>query len=93
MSKRIQILREMVPAASKIAVLINPSVADHRLFVAEELPETARKLGVTFPVLEATTVEELDIAFASAAGTALAADHHLPEIYLAHACACLGRFS
>lgn len=67
MSKGIEILREMVPAASKIAVLINPSVADHRLFVAEELPETARKLGVTFPVLEATTVEELDIAFASAA--------------------------
>jgi putative ABC transport system substrate-binding protein len=57
----------MVPAASKIAVLVNPSNADHRLFVAEELPETARKLGVTFPVLEATTVEELDIAFASAA--------------------------
>lgn len=67
-SKRIQILREMVPAASKIAVLINPSNADHRVLVAgEELPETARKLGVTFSVLEATTVEELDIAFASAA--------------------------
>jgi putative ABC transport system substrate-binding protein len=67
-SKRIQILREMVPAASKIAVLVNPSNADHRLFLADqELPETARKLGVTFPVLEATTVEELDIDFASAA--------------------------
>jgi putative tryptophan/tyrosine transport system substrate-binding protein len=66
-SKQIQILREMVPATSKIAVLVNPSNASHRLIVAEELPETARKLGVTFPVLEATTVEELDIAFASAA--------------------------
>jgi hypothetical protein len=48
-------------------VVVNPSNADHRFIVAEELPETARKLGVTFPVLEATTVEELDIAFASAA--------------------------
>jgi putative ABC transport system substrate-binding protein len=37
------------------------------LIVAEELPEIAQKLGVTFSVLEATTVEELDIAFASAA--------------------------
>jgi len=64
LSKGIQILREMVPAASKIAVLVNPSYADHRFIVAEELPEPARKLGVTFPVLEATTVEELDIAFA-----------------------------
>jgi putative ABC transport system substrate-binding protein len=66
-SKRIQILLEMVPAASKIAVLVNPSNADHRLFVAEELPETARNLGVALPVVEATTVEELEIAFASAA--------------------------
>jgi putative ABC transport system substrate-binding protein len=66
-SKRIQILREMVPAASKIAVLVNPTSADHRRQVAEDLPEIAQKLGVTFLVLEATTVEELDIAFASAA--------------------------
>jgi putative tryptophan/tyrosine transport system substrate-binding protein len=66
-SKQIEILREMVPAASKIAVLVNPTNAFHPLIVAEDLPEAARKLGVTFPVLEATTVEELDIAFASAA--------------------------
>ena len=65
--KGIQILREMVPAASKIAVLVNPTNAGHRLLVAEELPEIAQKLGVTFPVLEATTAEELDIALASAA--------------------------
>jgi ABC-type uncharacterized transport system substrate-binding protein len=65
--KLIQILREMVPAASKIVVLVNPINASHRLIVAEELPETARQLGMTFLILEATTVEELDIAFASAA--------------------------
>jgi putative ABC transport system substrate-binding protein len=65
--KGIQILREMVPTASKIAILVNPGNAVHRLIVAEELPEIAQKLGVTFSVLEATTVEELDIAFASAA--------------------------
>jgi len=67
LGKVMQILREMVPAASKIAVLVNPTNAGHRL-QAEELPEIAQKLGVTFPVLEATTAEELDIAFASAAG-------------------------
>ena len=43
--KGIQILREMVPAASKIAVLVNPTNAVHRLLVAEELPEIAQKLG------------------------------------------------
>jgi putative ABC transport system substrate-binding protein len=38
-----------------------------RLVIAEELPRTAQKLGVALPIVEATTAEELDIAFASAA--------------------------
>jgi putative tryptophan/tyrosine transport system substrate-binding protein len=66
-AKWIQILREMVPTASKIAILVNPGNPIHRLFVAEELPQTVRKLGVALPIVEATTAEELDIAFASAA--------------------------
>src|SRR5262249_12142336 len=57
-----------VPAASKIAVLADPGNPVHRLQVAEELPEIARNLGVVLPIVEAaTTAEELDIAFASAA--------------------------
>jgi len=65
--KIIELLREMVPTASKIAILTNPGSPTHRLVVAEELPQTAQKLGVALPVVEATTPEELDIAFASAA--------------------------
>ena len=37
------------------------------MIVAEELPQTARNLGVALPIVEATTADELDIAFASAA--------------------------
>ena len=66
-SKEIEILREIVPTASKIAILANPGNPIHRLIVAEELPQTAQKLGVALPIVEATTAEELDIAFASAA--------------------------
>ena len=66
-SKMIDTLREMVPTASKIAVLANPGNPIHRLVIAEELPRTAQKLGVALPIVEATTAEELDIAFASAA--------------------------
>jgi putative tryptophan/tyrosine transport system substrate-binding protein len=65
--KTIEILREMVPTASKIAVLANPGNPIHRLLVAEELPPAAQKLGAALPIVEATTAEELDIAFASAA--------------------------
>ena len=66
-SKQIQVLWEIVPTASKIAVLANPGNPHHRVIVAEELPQTAQKLGVALPIVEATTAEELDIAFASAA--------------------------
>jgi putative tryptophan/tyrosine transport system substrate-binding protein len=65
--KMIETLREMVPAAAKIAILVNPGNPIHRLIVAEELPQTARNLGVALPIVEATTADELDIAFASAA--------------------------
>ena len=102
-AKRIEILRELVPGASKIAILVNPGNPIHRWIVAEELPQTARSFGVALPVVEATTADELDTAFASAVAqhadamivfgdnltnqeaprvTALAANHHLPAIYL-----------
>ena len=66
-SKQIEILQGIVPTASKIAVLANPGNPIHRLIIAEELPRAAQQLGVALPIVEATTAEELDIAFASAA--------------------------
>jgi putative tryptophan/tyrosine transport system substrate-binding protein len=66
-AKRIEILRELVPGASNIALLVNPGNPIHKLMLAEEVPDTARNLGVALPIVEATTAEELDIAFASAA--------------------------
>ena len=65
--KAIQILREIVPTASKIANLVNPGNPFHMLTIAEELPQIARNMDVALPVFEATTAEEIDIAFASAA--------------------------
>jgi putative ABC transport system substrate-binding protein len=102
-AKQIEILRELVPGASKIAILVNPDNPMQRLALAEEVPGTARKLGVALAIVEATKAEELDTAFASAAAqradamivfgdyltvfhgprvVALAAEHHLPAIYL-----------
>jgi len=65
-AKRIQILRDLVPTASKIAILVNPGNPMHKL-VLEEVPSTVRELGVALPIIEATTPEELETAFASAA--------------------------
>src|SRR5215211_7856648 len=66
-SKEIEILKEIVPIASQIAVLANPRNPIHRLSIAEDLPQAAQQLGVALPIVEATTAEELDIALASAA--------------------------
>ncbi|MGY8680628.1 ABC transporter substrate-binding protein [Bradyrhizobium sp. UFLA05-153] len=65
--KTIEKLRQMVPTASKIAILVNPDNPMHRLHVVEDIPQLVQKLGVALPIVEATTAEELDIAFASAA--------------------------
>ena len=66
-AKRIEILRELVPGASQIAILVNPDNPMHKLLLADEVPSTARDLGVALPIVQATTAEELDAAFASAA--------------------------
>jgi putative ABC transport system substrate-binding protein len=61
-----KVLMELLPTASKIAQLTNPRNPMHRPYI-ELLPQSAQELGVALPIVEATTVEELDIAFASAA--------------------------
>ena len=65
-AKRIEILRELIPSASKIALLVNPGNPMQRLTLAE-VPSTAQSMGVALPIVEATTADELDTAFASAA--------------------------
>jgi putative ABC transport system substrate-binding protein len=84
--------------------LVNPQNPIHRLTLAEEVPRTTESLGVALPILEATTADELEVAFSSATAqradaivifadtpttnrhaarvVALAAEHHLPAIYL-----------
>jgi putative ABC transport system substrate-binding protein len=74
--KTLEFLRELVPNASKIALLVNPNNPIHRLIVGEEIPRAARNLGVALPIVEATTSEELDAAFASAAA------QHVDAIYV-----------
>jgi putative ABC transport system substrate-binding protein len=66
-AKRIEILRELVPGASKIALLVNPDNVMQRLVLANEMVGTAQNLGVSLPIVEASKAEDLDAAFASAA--------------------------
>jgi putative ABC transport system substrate-binding protein len=64
--KDVEILRELVPGASKIALLVNPNSPTHRLILANDVSGLGRSLGVALPIVEATTADELETAFASA---------------------------
>ena len=62
--KQLQLLKEMAPAASRVAVLTNPTNRSHAAF-ARELKVADRSLGVQIQVLEASNPDQLDGAFAA----------------------------
>jgi putative ABC transport system substrate-binding protein len=64
-AKQLQLLREFVPQASRMAVLIDPAMHMHQLGL-RDLPETGRRLGVELVVVEASKPEQLETAFETA---------------------------
>jgi putative ABC transport system substrate-binding protein len=62
-SKRFALLHEMVPPASPIAILINPTNSDTE-DEAKDVQEAARSLGVQVFVVSAGKADDLDGAFA-----------------------------
>jgi putative ABC transport system substrate-binding protein len=63
--KKLQLLKELVPRASRIAVLINPMNPIHQHF-RPELPEIGRLLGATLVIVEASGLDQLESAFDAA---------------------------
>ena len=64
MAKRVQLLKEAVPKASRVAVLRLPwRVQD---LVVRDMEAAARQLGVELQVIEVRTVEDLSAAFDAA---------------------------
>jgi putative ABC transport system substrate-binding protein len=64
--KQLQILKEAVPHASRVAVLSNPADASFALQV-REVEATSRSLGIRLQHVEARGPEEFDSAFAAMA--------------------------
>lgn len=65
-AKQLELLREVVPKASRIANLFNPSVSFHAAIAAEVAP-VARRLGVTLRPIELRSPDDIDAAFATLA--------------------------
>jgi putative tryptophan/tyrosine transport system substrate-binding protein len=67
LAKRLGLLRDLVPKASRVAVLINPANAATAEATLRDIPEAARTLGLQIPVLNASTIREIEAAFATLA--------------------------
>ena len=62
--KQLQLLKEIAPAASRVAVLTNPTNRSHAAFL-KELKVAAPSLGAQLQVLETSNPEQIDSAFAA----------------------------
>jgi putative tryptophan/tyrosine transport system substrate-binding protein len=65
-AKRLELLRELVPQASTIGLLVNPTNARHEVD-EREIQAAARIKGYDIIILPAANPADLDIAFAAAA--------------------------
>lgn len=65
--KRLELLRELLPKATTIAVLVNPSSRALAERFMQTLQPAARAFGIQLHVLNASTKKELDAVFAALA--------------------------
>jgi putative ABC transport system substrate-binding protein len=66
-AKRLELLRELVPAAARVSVLVNPAYAAPTEAALREVEAAARGLGLHIRVYNADTSHEISAAFASMA--------------------------
>jgi putative ABC transport system substrate-binding protein len=63
-AKRLELLRELVPAVTRVAVLVDPNAGNAEA-TAKEVETAARTMGLQIQVLNTSTNREIDAAFAS----------------------------
>ena len=66
-AKRLGLLRELVPSAARVAVLVNPSDPVRTASNLRDIEAAAGAIGLQIQVLKASTIGEIDTAFATLA--------------------------
>jgi putative ABC transport system substrate-binding protein len=66
-AKRLRILHELVPKAVRIAVLVNPGNVSVAESTVREVQQAAPAIGLQIQILNASTIGEIDAAFATLA--------------------------
>jgi putative ABC transport system substrate-binding protein len=66
-AKRLRLLRELVPKAVRVAVLVNPGNVSVAESTVRQVQEAAPTMDLQIQILNATTIGEIDAAFATLA--------------------------
>ena len=66
-AKRLRLLHDLLPKAVRVAVLVNPASASNTESTLREVQEAAPALGLNIEIMNATTISEIDAAFAALA--------------------------
>ena len=64
-AKRLELLRELVPAATRVAVLVNPVDGANAETTVKDVAAAASALGLQIQILNASISHEIDAAFAT----------------------------
>jgi putative ABC transport system substrate-binding protein len=65
--KRVELLHELVPTATSIALLVNPAAGPIHETISADLQAAARKLRLQFHLLHASAVRDFDTVFSTLA--------------------------
>ena len=64
-AKRLGLLRELVPGAARVAVLVNPANTANAETTLRDVEPAARAMGLQIQILKASTSREIEAAFAT----------------------------
>ena len=64
-AKRLELLRDLVPGATRVAVLVNPSNAPNTEITLQDVEAAAGSIGLRIQVFRASTSSEINAAFAT----------------------------
>ena len=67
MAKRLELLHQLVPTAVRVGVLVNPDNVGNTQTTLRDVETAARAIGLQIQVFNASSIGEIDAAFASLA--------------------------
>ena len=80
-TKRLELLHALVPKAVRFAMLVNPENVPIAARTLREVPEAARALGLQIQIINASTKDEIEAAFASLVRDQIDALFVAPDTY------------